>query len=107
MRDDVVAQVAAVGHKRSEHWPQRYIRHLHFFSNSLTKAFEKCGEENPSYSPIDELSSDICIAADQILTALRDWGEAHISQCKRYINHRRHFKRINKWMGLYNEVLGC
>ena len=71
----------------------------------MKNAFRRCGSEVDSYTPILTLSSDVCRASGEILSAFSQWAETHLHACR---NVRLHTERMDKkWYNIYNQVLGC
>ena len=71
----------------------------------MKKAFERCGSEDDSYSQISTLSSDVCQAMEEILSAFSQWAETHLYACK---NSKMHNDRMEtRWYNIYTMVLGC
>ena len=71
----------------------------------MKNAFRRCGSEDGSYSPILTLSSDVCQASGEILSAFSQWAKTHLYACG---NNQLHTERMDeKWSNIYNQVLGC
>ena len=71
----------------------------------MRRAFHRCGSEDDSYSPISTLSSDVCQASGEILSAFSQWAETHLYACR---NNQVHTERMDKkWYDIYKNVLGC
>ena len=101
----VVTKVKNTGARRFDHWPTKRVRHALQNLKKMKKAFQRCGSEDDSYSPISTLSSDVCQASDEILSAFSQWAETHLHACR---NNQVHTERMDKkWYVIYNSVLGC
>ena len=71
----------------------------------MKNAFQRCGSEDDSYTQIKTLSTDICQASKEILSAFSQWAETYLYVCR---NNRVHTERMDtKWSYIYNEVLDC
>jgi len=69
----------------------------------MKKALMRCGSGNPAYSPISELSDDVCEASTEIYSAFSKWTLAHLTGCGNYQIH------MNRWRTPwdYNFNLRC
>ena len=98
----VATKVENTGIRRVTHWPTKRVNHAMEHLVKMKKAFQRCGSEDDSYSQILTLSSDVCQASEEILSAFSQWAESHLYACK---NNKMHTDRMDtRWYNIYNRV---